>query len=149
VPENVGNGILLELGLFLLSNALICLYLHRTQQGLGRQTFAIALDLETYPVAALGAGKADKDGALDPYNGDVRLLTYREGGSPEPVVMDLHTATSHKGADPWSPASAEAGSRRRNGTLSPRRVLALIVANCFKLSIASTASIPETRRTTI
>ena len=40
-------------------------------------------------MAALGAGKADKDGALDPYNGDVRLLTYCEGESPEPVMVDL------------------------------------------------------------
>lgn len=49
----------------------------------------IALDLETYPVAALGGGKADKNGALDPYNGNVRLLTYLEGGGSEPVVVDL------------------------------------------------------------
>jgi hypothetical protein len=40
-------------------------------------------------VAALGAGKADKDGALDPYNGDVRLLTYCESKSSEPVTIHL------------------------------------------------------------
>ena len=33
--------------------------------------------------------KADKDGALDPYKGDVRLLTYCESKSSEPVTIDL------------------------------------------------------------
>ena len=37
----------------------------------------------------LGADKFDKDDALSPYKANVRLLTYCEGESPEPVMVDL------------------------------------------------------------